>query len=449
MAIARAKICLTIQSQYYTFKCMFKAKISLGLVGAWLLCGSTVAWGQFNMGIDIEKAPFLYSASPDDNPVSRLRDQLTSGDVALEYSPERGNLQSLLAALDVPESSQVLVFSKTSMQVRHISSRNPRAIYFNDDTYVAWIYGSSLVEISTADPHLGTAFYTVDMAPKRSKLQRAFYDCMACHATALTQGVPGHTVRSVFPMIDGSVDAKRESFITDDSSPLAERWGGWYVTGTHGDMTHMGNTFLRGTQLDTRTNGNRQVLRDEFNTQHYLTPFSDIVALMVLEHQTQMHNSMTRADFFVRQLQYETKDLEVTDDSQREWREQLRMIAKEVVDRLLFCKEAKLTSPVQGSNAFSDEFAARGPRDSQGRSLREFDLTSRMFRYPCSYMIYSTSFTALQPSLRNEIYAQLQQVLTGQSQAEEYQHLDEQTRQDTLTILRQTLADFPASPPAG
>ncbi len=426
---------------------MFQTKISLGLIGAWLLCGCTAAWGQFNMGIDIEQAPFLYSKSPDDNPVSRLRDKLVAGDATLEYSPERGNLQALLAALDVPESSQVLVFSKTSMQVRYISSRNPRAIYFNDDTYVAWIYGSSLVEISTADAHLGTAFYTIDMAPKRPKLQRAFYDCMGCHATALTQGVPGHTVRSVFPMIDGTVDTKRESFMTDDSSPLAERWGGWYVTGTHGDMTHMGNSFMRGTQFDTRTNGNLEVLRDEFNTQHYLSPYSDIVALMVLEHQTQMHNSLTRADFFVRQLQHETQDLEVTDDTQREWQEQLRMIAKEVVDRLLFCQEAKLTSPVQGSNAFSEEFTARGPRDSQGRSLRDFDLTSRMFRYPCSYMIYSSSFTALQPALRTEIYAQLQRVLSGQAGGEEYRHLDEQTRRDTLSILRETLVDFPASSP--
>lgn len=426
---------------------MFSAKISIGLIGAWLLCGSAAAWGQFNMGIDIEKAPFLYSESPDDNPVSRLREQLTAGDVALAYSPERGNLRALLAALDIHESSQVLVFSKTSMQVRHISSRNPRAIYFNDDTYVAWIYGSSLVEISTTDPHLGTAFYTLDMAPKRPKLQRAFYDCMACHATALTQGVPGHTVRSVIPMIDGSVDAKRESFITDDSSPLAERWGGWYVTGTHGDMTHMGNAFLRGTQFDTRNNGNRPVLRDEFNTQHYLSPYSDIVALMVLEHQTQMHNTMTRADFFVRQLQHETQGLEVTDETLREWQVQLRMIAKEVVDRLLFCQEAQLTSPVQGSNAFCEEFTARGPRDSQGRSLRNFDLTSRMFRYPCSYMIYSSSFTALQPALRDEIYAQLQQVLSGQAAGEEYQHLDAQTRQATLSILRETLADFPGSAP--
>ena len=398
------------------------------------------------MRIDIEKPPFQYSQSPDDNPVSRLRDRLATGEVALEQLPEHGSLPALLAALEIPESSQVLVFSKTSMQVRHISSRNPRAIYFNDETYVAWIYGSSLVEVSTADPHLGTAFYTIDMAPKRPRLQRAYYDCMACHATALTQGVPGHTVRSVFPTIDGSVDIKRESFITDDSSPLAERWGGWYVTGSHGEMTHMGNTFLRGTQFDTRSNGNRPVLRDEFNTQHYLSAYSDIVALMVLEHQTQMHNTLTRADFFVRQLQFEMQDVEATEATQREWREwreQLRMIAKTVVDRLLFCQEAQLTSSVQGSNAFAQEFTARGPRDSQGRSLRDFDLSSRMFRYPCSYMIYSASFTALQPALRAEIYAQLQRVLTGQSQAEEYQHLDTQTRQQTLTILRETLADFP------
>ena len=406
-----------------------------------LLLGSSCAWGQFSIVVDIEKAPFQYSKSPDNNRVSRLRDELAGGQLKLEHTREQGNLRALLAALDISESSQTLVFSKTSMQVRYISGRNPRAIYFNDDTYLGWVYGSSLVEISTADPHLGTAFYTIDMSPLRPKLQRAYYDCMACHATALTQGIPGHTVRSVFPTIDGSIDPQQESFITDDSSPFAQRWGGWYVTGTHGDMTHMGNAYLRGAQLDTRNSGNLEVLRDEFNTRHYLTPYSDIVALMVLEHQTQMHNSLTRADYFVRQLLHETADIAATPEGDQEWREQLRMIAKEVVDRLLFCNEAALTSPVKGSNTFAEEFTARGPRDSQGRSLRDFDLTTRLFRYPCSYLIYSTTFAALQPPLREEINRQLLQVLTGENTSQEYQHLNAQTRADILAILQQTQPD--------
>ncbi len=260
---------------------------------------------HIDLDIDIEEAPFHYSETEGDNRVSRLIEKLKAKEIKLEYSREHGYLRSLLQALEISESSQALVFSKTSLQVRYISRRNPRAIYFNDDTYLGWVNGSSLMEISTADPKLGTAFYTVDMMPWRAKIEQAYYDCLGCHATSMTQGVPGHTVRSVKPMIDGSVDAQAESFITDDRSPFSQRWGGWYVTGLHGDMPHRGNAFLRSGTLDTRDNGNRLNLRDEFDTLNYLSPYSDIVALMVLEHQSQLHNSMTRADFFVRQLQHD------------------------------------------------------------------------------------------------------------------------------------------------
>ncbi len=435
----------------------FLTALTACFLSQWL--GAASLYGQFSMGIDIEKAPFEYTQAVDNNRVSRLRDRLQAGELQLAHSLERGNLEALLQVLELPQSSQVLVFSKTSMQVRYISGRNPRAIYFNDDTYLGWVYGSSLVEISTADPLLGTAFYTIDMGPTRPKLKRADYDCMACHATTLTQGVPGHTVRSVFPTIDGSVDPQRPSFITNDSSPLEQRWGGWYVTGKHGSTAHMGNAYLRGAGLDTRDNGNRTVLQDEFSTSRYLTPYSDIVALLVLEHQTQMHNTLTRADFFVRQLLHDAgsdssqnpTEQTLTDDSQQEWRAQLRLIAREVVQRLLFCQEAQLTHPIEGSNTFAEEFVQLGPRDSQQRTLREFDLQTRMFRYPCSYMIYSSSFDSLQPVLRQEIYGQLQTILTADSAASaaqsksqiDYQHLSAESRADIREILSETKSDLP------
>ncbi|MCA9138592.1 MAG: hypothetical protein KDB00_17595, partial [Planctomycetales bacterium] len=224
------------------------------------------------LGIDIEKVPFEYSKTAAENRVTRLIDAINAKSVELEYSDENGYLRSLLKALEISESSQTLVFSKTSLQVRYISRRNPRAIYFNDDTYVGWVRGSSLMEISTADAKLGTAFYTVDMMPWRAKIKQAYYDCLACHATSMTKGVPGHTVRSVYPEVDGSVATQRDSFITDHSSPFAQRWGGWYVTGRHGEMRHMGNAFLRGGHLDTLDNGNRLSLWDEFDTHDYLSP---------------------------------------------------------------------------------------------------------------------------------------------------------------------------------
>lgn len=400
------------------------------------------AMAQGTLTIDIEKPPFEYSQTPDNNRVSRLVERLKAKELTLEHTDAHGYLRSLLAALEIPESSQALVFSKTSMQVRYISPRNPRAIYFNDDTYVGWVRGSSLVEISTADPKLGAAFYTVDMLPSRPLVRRAGYDCLGCHATSLTQGTPGHTVRSVLPEVDGRVRVQRPSLVTDDSSPFAKRWGGWYVTGQHGEMSHMGNATLRGDALDTSGNANLTDLSDHFQTKAYLTPHSDIVALMVLEHQTQMHNTLTRADFQARKLAFDRTRFEATEESEAEHQVELQLLATEVVKDLLFCDEFRLTSEVSGVAAFAESFAARGPRDDQGRSLRDFDLRTRMFKYPCSYLIHSAAFESLAPPLRSQVISQLRGVLEGRDRSADYDHLSPDVRQAILEILRETHADF-------
>ena len=414
---------------------------------AGLLCSAALLLGppasaQWDLVIDIEAPPLNYLATKDNNRVSRLVEQLQSKELSLEHTREHGYLPSLLAALDIPQSSQVLVFSKTSLQVQHISRRNPRAIYFNDDTYVAWVRGSSLLEISTADPKLGVAFYTVNMRPRTVKVERENYDCLGCHATSMTQGVPGHTVRSVYPDYNGKVNFREKSFLTDHSSPFSERWGGWYVTGLHGDMEHLGNAVLRGGKLDTSDNSNWMSLQREFDVDSYLSPHSDIVALMVLEHQTQMHNTMTKADFTVRKWLYERAADAVSEEAEQEWPIQLAQIAKEVVDQMLYCDEAPLTSEVKGSADFADEFSSRGPVDRSGRSLRQFDLQTRMFKYPCSYLIYSDAFDSLQTPLRDEIDRQLHAVLTGENQAPEYAHLDATTRSEILSILLATKPSF-------
>tara|TARA_R110002073_G_scaffold231917_2_gene393003 strand:- start:3096 stop:4397 length:1302 start_codon:yes stop_codon:yes gene_type:complete len=406
------------------------------------LDGSNIAFAQLNLSFDIEEPPFEYTKTEDHNRVSRLIAKLKSKEIKLEYTREQGYLASMLDALEIPASSQTLVFSKTSLQVRYISPRNPRAIYFNDDTYVGWVRGSSLMEISTVDPKLGAAFYTVDMMPWRAKIERASYDCLGCHVTSMTQGVPGHTVRSVLPSIDGSVNAQTASSITSHRSPFSQRWGGWYVTGRHGEMTHSGNALLRGDRLDTRDNGNRLNLRDDFDTHDYLSPYSDIVALMVLEHQSQLHNTMTRADFSVRQLQHESDGEDPTVASENEWRAQLHMIAKPVVQEMLFCDETKLTSEVKGLLEFAHAFESRGPRDDQGRSLRQFDLKTRMFKYPLSYLIYSESFDSLSEELRREVIRQLLDVLEARDTSADYAHLTPQMRHDMLEILRATKPGF-------
>lgn len=413
-----------------------------------VLCIAILAVSQaWSQDIDIEAKPIEYSNTPDQNVVRDLIRKLKSGETTLGYESRHGYLRSLLKALDIPVSSQVLVFSKTSMQIQYISRRNPRAIYFNDNTYVGWVRGSSIMEISTNDPNLGAAFYTVEMSPRSALVRRENYNCLACHISTMTQGIPGHTVRSVFPKADGTIDFRTDSFVTDHRSPFSERWGGWYVTGLHGKMKHMGNSVLRGTKLDTSRNSNLKNLRGEFDTLDWLSPYSDIVALMVLEHQTQMHNSFTRSSFAVRQATYNAEQASGgTIDSDSAVGEELDLLvktsAKDVVDNLLFCGEAKLDSEVSGSMVYRDEFVSRGPVDSKRRSLREFDLTSRMFKYPCSYLVYSDAFDTMPTVLHDEVIRQLREVLEGENISAEYAHLTPATRATILEILHDTKDGF-------
>lgn len=261
----------------------------------------------------------------------------------------------------------------------------------------------------------------------------------------MTQNVPGHTVRSVLPHLDGSVNSQLQSYITDHSSPFSERWGGWYVTGCHGEMKHMGNAFLRSGQLDTHENGNKLSLRDEFDTFDWLSPYSDIVALMVLEHQTQMHNAFTRASFSYRKLLFDLHQNGASEESKKELEILVAQAARAVVRYLLFCDETQLTSEVKGSFLFASQFTKRGPTDTQGRSLREFDLQQRLFRYPCSYLIDSSAFDGLDPELRKAIYDELLLVLRGESRDPAFDHLSEEDRRSILEILRETKTDLPDS----
>lgn len=423
---------------------LIMTRTAVAIIGFACTLASASASAQFTLNIDIEAAPIRYTETPANNRVSRLIEKIKRKEITIDYTDKRGNLVSLLEALEIPQSSQTLVFSKTSMQIQYISRRNPRAIYFNDDTYLGWVNGSSLVEISTADPKLGAAFYTVRMNPWRPKIERANYDCLACHATTMTKGIPGHTVRSVMPTYDGNIDSQAESFLTNDRSPFAQRWGGWYVTGVHGSMKHLGNAYLKGGILDTRNSANRKNVNYEFDTSKYLSPYSDIVALMVLEHQTQMHNSFARASFFTRKLLFDAKS--VAADGQTKDEEvlgaQISMIAEEVVERLLFSDETVLTDEVRGSVVFARDFQSRGRKNSTGRSLRDFDMKTRMFRYPCSYLIYSDAFISLEPKLRAEIVRQTKAVLEQDTTTESMAHLSAEDRTNILSILKETHPDF-------
>jgi hypothetical protein len=365
--------------------------------------------------VPFSDAPIYYRGDVDD-PIARLQKQLDRGEATLAYEPGHGYLRSVLDRLKVPISSQTLVFSKTSFQYKKISPQAPRALYFNDDVYVGQVHDGKVLEFISFDANQGAIFYILDEKPAdRPQFQRAELDCTTCHVAATTRNVPGVLVRSISTTATGTQAPQTPSFITGHESPLSQRWGGWYVTGTAGAQAHMGATDL--SPIDTST---------------YLAPTSDIVAHLVLAHQTQMHNLITLTNYQTRLAQFEGDSAE-----------RYEKPAEELVRYLLFADEVPLTDAVKGGAEFAADFASKGPRDGKGRSLRQFDLKTRLFTYPCSYLIYSEDFDALPAGAKAYVYRRLLEVLTGRDQSGDFARLTKADRRAVLEILLATKAGLP------
>jgi hypothetical protein len=398
--------------------------------------------------IDFEAEPINYDTAPTTNPVSQLQSALDSGSASMDYDAERGYLPALLELLQIDPSSQVLVHSKTSFQLHRISPKKPRALYFNDDSYVGWVQGGDVVEIMTMDPQQGAMFYTISQDRQDApQFQRDRGQCLTCHASSRTQGVPGGLVRSVFAESSGQPRFGSGTFTIDHRSRFDERWGGWYVTGTHGTMRHMGNVVLEKRQdpetLDREAGANVTDLSGLFETAAYLTPHSDIVALMVLEHQAQMQNFLTRAGYEYRSAAHydgimnsalDRPDDYISDSTKR----RVITAGDNLLRYLLFADEFPLSSPVEGTSNFAAVFQDQGPRDMQGRSLRELDLQTRMFKYPCSYLIYSPAFDELPETVRRYVARRLHDILTGRDTSGEFEHLSSADCTAILQILSET-----------
>lgn len=414
-----------------------------------MLCVARTSFGQ----LDHEQEPINYSSEKPTDPVARLAARIEAGEIKLEWEPKHGYLTSLMQHLDVPASSQTLVFSKTSLQISRITPRTPRAIYFNDDVYLGWVQRGDVIEISAADPQLGGTFYTLTQHPNAAPIiQRETARCLQCHGSTHTRRVPGHIVRSVFSDTGGQPIYRLGTHLTDDTSPFAERWGGWYVTGTHGKQRHMGNCVIAdetvSEKLDVEAGANITDLSGYFNVKPYLTAHSDIVALMVLEHQAMMHNVLTAANhsgrITARDAIIMNKALERPEDFESEsTARRYASAAESVVKALLFCDSPPLTDVVKGSSTFQEEFSGRGPRDSKGRSLRQFDLTTRLFKYPCSFLIASESFQQLPIGVKTRVWQRLDEILSGKDTSQKFDHLAQEDRQAIREILAEICPEAP------
>jgi hypothetical protein len=390
-----------------------------------------------------------YSTGKPTDAVTRFWDVMTAGGASLEHTGATGYLRSVLEKLDVGIESQILVFTRTSFLKGLISAATPRAIYFNDETYLAWVPRSDVIEIITVDPLLGAVFYTVNQTPIRAAaprppLQRQTY-CLSCHDTygLSGDGVPELLTGSMLSNQLGEAIYHEGWIPTSHETPLARRWGGWYVTGTHGAQTHMGNAWARdGIQarsIDFTKTGNRTDLSGLFDATQYLSGLSDIVALMVFEHQIDVQNLIINLSYRLRtQLYKEKKAADALGPMTPALDSLLRARAEPLVRALFLSGEAKLTAPVKGTSGFAESFSARGPRDASGRSLRDFDLETRMFRYPLSYLVYSSAFNGLPPMGKAYVYRRIREVLSGEDESETYAHLSAADRKAIREILQAT-----------
>jgi len=329
-----------------------------------------------------------------DDPVAALAHRIEQGSAKLQYAPVYGYLPALLEQLHVPVESQMAVFSKTSIQSMHIEPANPRVLYFNDSVAVGWVRGG-FIEMAAQDPGNGIRFYVLFQRPDEHFIRRL--DCVKCHKsnTLLVHSADSAPFGAPTNQID-----------VDGRTPFSKLWGGWFVTGREVPAVHKGNAVFDKAE--------RHEITPALDPKFSLTPSSDVVALMVFAHQMRMMNLLAYPDNI-----------------------------DELVDSLLFTDEAPLPGPIRGSSGFAEKFSSTGPRDSKGRSLREFDPARRLMRYPCSYMIYTEAFDALPAERKEAVYRRMWQILSGEVTEARYGRISLSDRQAAVEILRDTKKGLP------
>jgi hypothetical protein len=393
--------------------------------------------GKF-MGSADDRA-IAYSTAPVNNVVERLNRELEAGTARLTFEGRSGYLQSAIDALKLPIDSQLLVFSNASLQGRLVNPSNPRALFFDDKVVLAWVRDAELLEVAAHDEKAGVVFYSLEQRPAERAVFKREFRCLGCHLAADTLGVPGLLMFSTMPE---TADRAMRIATTDQRSPIAERWGGWFVTGNSGAAQHLGN---RVPALDGRTRGEVSSVTGLFDADGFRGFSSDIAALLTFSHQTQMTNLLTRASWEARAADPALHPGAPTSAGELELVETvMRGVAEEVVDYMLFVDEAPLPNPVAGRSGFAERMSASGPRDRRGRSLYELDLTRRLMKYPCSYLIYSPAFDALPPLAKDPIYRRMWQLLSGDAREPRYRSLSLADRRAIVEILKDTKPNLPA-----
>ncbi len=379
-----------------------------------------------------------YYAAQSQDRFARFLADIESGKTTLDTSNELKLLEGVLDRLEIPVSSQMLVSSATSLQKTRISPSRPRALYFNDDTYVGFVPGGQ-IEVISIDPKRGGMFYIFDRnrsnAPPRAKKAT---NCLTCHATVQMGKVPQLVVESVVTDMTGGGEMAFRRDVSGHQIPLADRFGGWLVTGEKDFTDHWGNVLI----VRERENTKKRIIRfgELFNQKNYLAPTSDLLPHLLHEHQVGFINRSVQASYQTRVL------LQKPGPDPKALAAELKTLANGLVKYLLFAEETSLPSQgIQGSEAFRREFVARRHATSDGRSLRDLDLKTRLLKYRCSYMIESPIYAELPRALRHAIEQELALALSNTQPSPDFAYLPKEEKEAIRTIL----VERKLLPPAG
>jgi hypothetical protein len=387
-----------------------------------------------------ELEPMKYSGSTATDHLSQLAERWTKDPASLPSSTPLERVRAILAALHVPEASQILVFSKTSKQSELITPANPRALYFSSDCYCGYVPGG-VMEITIQDPRLGPVFYTIDLgnSERSPRVERNTDACLSCHGTARTENTPGLFMRSVYPDDNGRPRLSLGSRTVSHETPVPERWGGYYVTGSI-SRPHLGNrTYADDSQAEPQRFSWND-LRGKIETKKYLRATSDVVALMVLEHQCRAHNLLTAASMNYQRAAYLGRQIDPeADPDHGSAGRAADSAAAEIVEWFLFRGEADQGEDgVEGDTDFQQQFEAKVPRTKNGESLADFQLNGRLFKNRCSYMIYSAAFSELPDAVKTRVIAGLKKVLDAPHSDDTYPRMKLLERRKIARILHET-----------
>lgn len=409
-------------------------------VNSWLVCGWLASFGGLSAQSQADfwdLPPTRYSDTESGDKLAVLAARIAKGDDAWGSASGLQRLEYVLKYLEVPVESQVLVFSKTSLQNRLIGPKNPRSLFFSENAYVGYAQGGE-IEAIVHDAVLGPVFYLIHQGVDGGmRIERDTSDCMSCHATSRTENVPGMLIRSVYPGEDGQPILNLGTHDVTHETPLEQRWGGWYVTGKSA-LPHLGNrVFSEDGNLEP-ANASFSDVASFFDPSGYMRPTSDIVALLVLEHQVKMHSLFNAATLNYRRsahfMRILDNDANLSDGSAGRIAESW---SDDIVECLFFKDEADLGDGVEGDPAFQRAFVKRFPMTAEGDSLAEFRLYGRIFKNRCSYMVYSDAFKGLPPVLRELVIKKMKLVIAGE--ADGFDWLKASERKRIGAILEETL----------